>query len=1250
MKSRCTLVLGLVIAMACSALAADNGRGLHKKIYLVPTPGKVVIDAKLGDWDLSGQLFMYVVQETSEMQSARFAMMYDANALYVSGVVRDPSPMMNRHDPNVDPDKAWDADVCQIYLCTDPALGYPVNASSAQGVVPGLMDMYLWYFTDRKEPNLACYKGMSFSQPVRDDFPKNGAVPRDKFQAAYAKADDGRGYTFEYRIPWETLGAKAAPKAGDLVAGTVQFDWSEPQGLKTAGGAAWAYDVMGTPGFPFQSSACWGKFILSPKGNLPKEMVEEGLPPEKPLPCTFAFKLPEEGDVSVVLFDAAGKVARTLIAQGSRRAGDVVERWDGLGDDGKPLPAGTYAWKGLYHQPIKTQFILSAHNSGQPPYKTDDNTGGWGGDHGNPTSALVVGDKVFLSWNMCESGWGIVTTDLTGKRLWGSKHNAEDMATDGTNLLIAGDNGYTDGTSVKPFDLKDGRPVNWGNGKPALEPPAGGDPKTNVATAVAFANGTVYVSWTARDAVCTYDAKGDLKETWAVPKPKRLAVRPNESVAVISEGKILTITAGKAAPLISENVDDPRGIAVDKDGTIYVANAGKLQNIAVFGADGRFVKNIGKQGGRPRIGRYDKSGILEPGGISLDKNGNLWVAETLDSPKRHSVWNVKTGELAREFFGGSSYFGWAYMDPKHPDELYCHNVLWKVDLAKKTCVPWSTIWRPTAPNMIADPNPGGYAGHFRVMTAKNGKQFGWGMIDYSPMLFIRDGDIFKPIAGSIRIAHGEFGGGVLYPVMGDEKKYPQGAYLWQDANNDQTVQENELVKSPAGRGETTFNWIDADLNAWCDDGYMFKPVRSGDDGRPVYDFAQKQPIPFRGGNANGTSLTYDDSDGACYVLAPGSEPGFGRYTRDGKLVWGYGGVIPWPNALNMSVVTPGKLYGLTMPLGVAGEFTGAASYFGPYHIFTRDGIYVAMIMRDGRTGGLGPDITASEVVTGQLVKPDGMDRYFLLAGDQDGRVTEILGLDTVKRLDGGKYTHSEKDMKAAADALAEYERAKARSQRLDIVRGRSGLDAAKAVGKAVDGSRSFTARAAYDDKNLYVAYEVAAPVGLVNEIADPRLIFKGGNLLDVQLATGAGEADPKRAAPAPGDVRILVTQQKGKTVAVVYRPKVKGFSGEPIVLTSGTGKESFDSIEPTDRVTLDYQKGTGQFKATVTIPLDLLGWAPKPGAAVKIDLGYIFGNVTGSQAAVRAYWSNNSFSANVVNDVPNESRIEPKEWGTAMVE
>ena len=59
---------------------------------------------------------------------------------------------------------------------------------------------------------------------------------------------------------------------------------------------------------------------------------------------------------------------------------------------------------------------------------------------------------------------------------------------------------------------------------------------------------------------------------------------------------------------------------------------------------------------------------------------------------------------------------------------------------------------------------------------------------------------------------------------------------------------------------------------------------------------------------------------------------------------------------------------------------------------------------------------------------------------------------------------------------------------------------------------------------------------------------------------------------------------------------------------------------------------------------------PRPGAAVKMDLGYIFGNSTGTKATSRSYWSNNGFSANVLDDVPNESRLTPNEWGLAMVE
>jgi len=52
---------------------------------------------------------------------------------------------------------------------------------------------------------------------------------------------------------------------------------------------------------------------------------------------------------------------------------------------------------------------------------------------------------------------------------------------------------------------------------------------------------------------------------------------------------------------------------------------------------------------------------------------------------------------------------------------------------------------------------------------------------------------------------------------------------------------------------------------------------------------------------------------------------------------------------------------------------------------------------------------------------------------------------------------------------------------------------------------------------------------------------------------------------------------------------------------------------------------------------------------VRIDMGYVFGNKNGTKTVVHAYINNNSFSANVVDDIPSESRLEPNEWGIVEV-
>ncbi len=449
--------------------------------------------------------------------------------------------------------------------------------------------------------------------------------------------------------------------------------------------------------------------------------------------------------------------------------------------------------------------------------------------------------------------------------------------------------------------------------------------------------------------------------------------------------------------------------------------------------------------------------------------------------------------------------------------------------------------------------------------------------------------------------------------------------------------------------------MDDDLNLWSSRGFVYRPLRFEPSGRPVYDFTRPRRIPVSGSYAYGfLGLSVDPHDGSFYTFndAGGTvrdyASSYARWSAGGKLLWDYRVASGMERALAQPVPRPGQVWGITRPLGVAGEFTGVATYYGNFHLFTRDGLYVARLFKDQRLGEMGPDVLSAETFCGQLIRTEKSRRYLLLGGDTDGRVTEVQGLNSVRRFEGS-HTITPGQVAAVQKARGEFARLEARAQGFGIVRGRQALEVATAVTRVVDGRRGFRARAAYDARNLYVSYDVKSPFELVNSIPDPRIVFKGGNLLDVQLAADPG-ADAKRTRPAAGDVRLLVTRQKGKPLVVLYRPKVKGFQGQPIVLKSPTGQEAFDAIEVDGKVRLDYRKTPEGFTALVTIPLSLVGWAPRPGSTVRLDVGYLFGNATGNQCAQRAYWANTGPTAGIIGDVPSEGRLEPQQWGTATVE
>ena len=1336
-----------IASLVCATLATDviaQGTYRNQRLFVVPRGGTVVIDGELDDWDLSGEILTFVSEASAEFQSARTAAMYDSESLYLSSRIADPTPLKNRHDPAVNPDFGWDADAFQFRICLDPKLGYPIklqnaNWGAAGDPNEGIVHMTLWHYSDKQLPVLHAKFGMNFHDA--DGYHK-GIVPAEKFQAAYKQWANGKGYTLEYRIPWSTLKATQPPKAGDLTGAALQIQWSDPVGEHSVG-SGWAVDLLRHAGFSYQSVEPWGKVIFAEKGNLPKELTQEGLPPVRTLPLKLDAELPKESVVSAVLVDDKGDRLRHVLAAQTRPGGKFTELWDGLDDAGKVIPPGRYRWLGAYHEPFSTKYMLSVANSGRPGYPTPDGRGAWGGDWAPPVDVCLVSrpnaapqeTRVFVAWAGCEAGPGIVAFDIEGNKLFGLRYAATYLATDGEWVFAY----LPHEKQIRAYAAADGRQTNflrgemWAEHNSTRDESKDGQKKQlqeTTCTGLTCADGKLYVANSRVNEIAEYDARqGKLlrrltaaKPTWVCARTPAQAGGP--ALLIVSDGKVnsLSLADGKVTPFATEQLNDPQGIAIGPGGQVFVSNQGKRQDVAVFDAAGKYVRSIGRAGGRPTRGTWAADGMFKPRGLAVapyvppkdTTNGiwqssvatpakaaapvnALWVCEDDFQPKRISFWDVADGKVLDEKFGPCYVSTPACMDPADPTRVYSQNVEWEVDLEQGT-------WRPLAVMFDERRDTPHYNPHMInniVFTAKNGRQYMHAAAIYAAQrritghfLWIRRGDHFEAVAG------------VISPTSeltwrDNSKNVSAVPLFWEDRNGDGVIQQDETRPSKLlTRGMHSL--VDADLNFYASGMYnqlywqRVAPKQILDSGVPLYDDATLKQVDYATDPNDYThDLAVNPRDGSVLMNAGTDIKHLSRtetwplnsWSRDGKLQWRYRQGCRWYDAYEFPIPKPGQLWGSTRSVGVVNtehaDITGFSSYHGLVHLLTTEGVVLGTIMKDGRGGETGHDLINCEWFTGQLVRvpaasfkkpansaPDAQprDRFFMLGGDQDGRVLEVFGLDTVRPL-AGEVVITDADAAAANTALAEWNALQAKGQALVLARatisaGQSARPEPAEVTKQlptidwvnirgatvnVDDKRNFAVKLAYDPQYLYVRFDVTTPFELTNSMQETQQTFKGGNCIDVQLA-GDSQADASRKTPALGDVRVLLTRRAGTPIAVVYRPKAAAKAAQPFVFRSPTGEEAFEAIETIDNLPLHYEKTPTGFMAIAALPLDRLNFHPKPGTTARLDLGYLFGNETGNLVSVRKYWNNHSFTSGVTNDVPHESRLEPAEWGTVAVE
>jgi len=168
----------------------------------------------------------------------------------------------------------------------------------------------------------------------------------------------------------------------------------------------------------------------------------------------------------------------------------------------------------------------------------------------------------------------------------------------------------------------------------------------NAPRSLAFAkDGTIFVADSRNHRVVHLDIEGNVLNEWGIfadgvdipvangtlNEPWGIAVGPDGSVYVTdtwnhriekftASGKFVTAWGIFGQAETTDSFYGPRGLAVDAKGRVYVTDTGN-KRIVIFDADGKFITQFGSAGFE--AGQFD-----EPVGVAVDKNGTVYVVDT----------------------------------------------------------------------------------------------------------------------------------------------------------------------------------------------------------------------------------------------------------------------------------------------------------------------------------------------------------------------------------------------------------------------------------------------------------------------------------------------------------------------------------------------------------------------------------------------------------------------------------------------
>ena len=1267
-------VVGLLGAADGFGYSAVQNKADNTEVRIVPAPGKVTVDGDLKEWDLSGAIFMFIDETSRDAYHVRASMMYDKDYLYVGGQWADPTPMLNQYAFGGDVGSAWNADAIQMRFVSDPAIRS--RASTMTGArMPAeeqehVNHITLWYSTqDEAAGYFACYT-LGY---------KDAAVNPAEVEGAYVRDADGRGCTFEYRIPWAVLRAPRPLKAGDGVQMQFQVHWGNDQGTELKSGIT---DVRNpnSNALGYMGPDAWGMGRFMAEGSL-LSAADNGLERAQghvPVP----FELKTAGKVSIMIRDAAGRAVRTGIGARPYAAGAHTWLWDGLDERDRPLPAGKYTAMVLTHNGIGQEYVTDVGVSGEPPYQTEDGSGGWAGDYWEPMYVAIEGDRVILGTGCAEAQKPTICTDLEGRKQYGTSALGHSLAVhDGFGYFVM----WASSGKLVKFDLATGQLKPFAGGQPEVMAPGKG-PRRGLA---ALDDQTLVMSTDEESKLYLIDlASGVVKGEVPLDKPAGLAVDGQGALYAVSGNAVgrVDVKTGAFTPLAT-GLDEPKLLACDAAGNVYVSLIGTTMQVWKLSPQGEVLQKFGKAGGRQTLGKFDPAGMLRPYAIAVDKNNRLWVCENDRQPKRYSVWNPD-GALWKDFYGSLPYSTGIYVDPETPEQVFAENVRYRMDYERGTWQPEWTILRDREEEGVKLPQ----------VSAHNGGRF---------VVFKGRKFLAVPAQGAAFAIY-ELVDEAFVPrlVYNLDRKTRKGGW-WIDANNDGHVQTEEKIQRdgpPFGRGWSVA--IDKNLNlyTWAGDQWT-EPRAQGRSTQPYtimrLNFAgfaktgalqyAEAPVPVVTDEAGGSpSEICVDADGSIYALVSGGLVARGeraqgtgsrvvKFSAKGEKLWEYHNVhvgFAWTS----STYTPGfivaafRMWSVEHP-----DLLPVTGYYGQYFLLDKKtGAFVDALCQDQRSAyTMDHTMVLTENFNGTIWQHPKTKKTYFSGGDADARIWELTGLDTLRR--GTAKLKIDDTLAAQAVVNSEHNR----QVQLAILERNSGRKSAmlsRLENATVDGrdnewqgvpvlpigddppsheatgGKPAQVQIGYDDTNLYARFEVKSAVPFLNTPTDYKLLFKSGSALELCLTPHLAErkVGPNNRHPMEvGDLRLLIARTKdGKLLATRYRPKIAGGKKPAAAYfeTQAAGREDFDEIAEWNDLPMNYRETKDGYIVEVAIPWKDTAVKPVAGTKFLFDAGIITGNQGGTRNATRAMWGDRTPEVNVNNDIPTESRMHPNGWGLVVME